>query len=223
MKFLLIAVAVLVLGTTTFKTQAQIPIVDVIKNAIKKAIKAIDLEVQRQQNKVLWLQTAQKTIENAMSTTKLTEITDWVAKQKALYKDYYEELTKVKDLVSYYKRIKEMTEMQVHLVAEYKRAWTLFRQDKHFTAEELSYISKVYSGIINESVQNIDLISMVVNSFHTQMTDAKRLELINAAANRTEINYNDLKSFNQQGMVLSLQRAKALNDVDVIRKLYGLQ
>lgn len=205
------------------KASAQDPITLIIKEGIKKVIKAVDLQIQRNQNKVIWLQNAQKTLENTMSKLKLNEITGWVDKQKTLYKDYYEELQKVKAIVSYYKRIKEITGKQVRLVEEYKRAWGLFKQDKHFTADELSYMSSVYSGILDESVKNLDQIFMVINSFQTQMNDAKRLEIINAAADRIDVNYNDLKMFNQQGIVMSLQRAKAQNDVDVVKKLYGLQ
>ncbi len=106
---------------------------------------------------------------------------------------------------------------------QYKRAYTLFKQDKHFTPEELEYMRRVYTGILDESVKNIDQIFLVINSFSTQMTDAKRLEIINAAADQIDINYNDLKAFNQQGILLSLQRAKAEDDVDIIKKLYGLQ
>jgi hypothetical protein len=207
----------------TRSAQAQIPIAEIIKAAVKKVIKAVDLQIQRNQNKVIWLQNAQKTLENTMSKLKLDEITDWVDKQKTLYKDYYEELQKVKAIISYYKRIKEITEKQVRLVEEYKRAWGLFKQDKHFTADELSYMGSVYSGILDESVKNLDQIFIVINSFQTQMSDAKRLEIINAAADRIDVNYNDLKTFNQQGVVISLQRAKAQNDVDVVKKLYGLQ
>ncbi len=207
----------------TRQALAQDPITLIIKEGIKKVIKAVDLQLQRNQNKVIWLQNAQKTLENTMSKLKLDEITDWVDKQKTLYKDYYDELQKVKAIISYYKRIKEITEKQVRLVEEYKRAWGLFKQDKHFTADELSYIGKVYSGIIDETVKNLDQIFIVINSFQTQMSDAKRLEIINAAADRIDINYNDLKMFNQQGIIISLQRAKAQNDVDVVKKLYGLQ
>ena len=202
---------------------AQDPITLIIKEGIKKVIKAVDLQIQRQQNKVIWLQNAQKTLENTMSKAKLNEITDWVDKQKTLYKDYYEELQKVKAIISYYKRVKEITIKQMHLVEEYKRAWGLFKQDTHFTADELTYIGRVYSGILDESVKNLDQISMVINSFQAQMSDAKRLDIINAAAGRIDENYNDLKAFNQQGMLLSLQRAKAKNDVDVVKKLYGLK
>ncbi len=99
----------------------------------------------------------------------------------------------------------------------------MFKQDKHFNAEELLYMERVYSGILEESIKNIDQIFLVINSSQTQMSDAKRLEIINAAADRIDENYNDLKVFNQQGILLSLQRAKAQNDVDVVKKLYGLQ
>lgn len=224
MKKLFVFLSFVLVGTIVpiNKASAQDPITLIIKEGIKKVIKAVDLQIQRNQNKVIWLQNAQKTLENTMSKLKLDEITGWVDKQKTLYKDYYEELQKVKAIVSYYKRIKEITEKQVRLVEEYKRAWGLFKQDKHFNVDELSYMQLVYSGILDESVKNLDQIFIVINSFQTQMNDAKRLEIINAAADRIDVNYNDLKMFNQQGIVMSLQRAKAQNDVDVVKKLYGL-
>ncbi len=222
-KFLIITIVVCFVAAPFNKTLAQDPITLIIKEGIIKVIKAVDLKIQRLQNKTIWLQNAQKTLENTMSKTKLNEISDWVEKQRTLYKDYFDELQKVKSIISYYKRIKEITEKQVRLVQEYKLAYTLFKQDKHFTPEELEYMGRVYTGILDESVKNIDQIFLVINSFSTQMTDAKRLEIINAAADQIDINYNDLKAFNQQGIVLSLQRAKAENDVDVIKKLYGLQ
>ncbi len=55
-----------------------------------------------------------------------------------------------------------------------------------------------------------------------QMSDAKRLEIINSAADQVETNYNDLTAFNQQNILLSMQRAKGKRDVEVIKQLYGL-
>src|SRR5699024_8324978 len=63
----------------------------VVKEALKKVIKAIDLRVQKLQNKTIALQNAQKQIENTLSKTKLKEISGWAKKQKKLYKNYYEE------------------------------------------------------------------------------------------------------------------------------------
>lgn len=205
------------------QASAQDPITEVIKAGIKKVIKAVDLKIQRLQNKTIWLQNAQKVVDNTMSQVKLNEITDWVEKQRTLYKDYYDELWKVKNVISYYHRVREITEKQVHLVEEYKRVWRLFKQDKHFTGDELLYMEQVYTGILDESVKNLDQLFLVINSFSLQMSDAKRLEIINNAADQVETNYTDLKAFNQQNIVLSLQRAKTQNDVDVVKQLYGLQ
>lgn len=202
---------------------AQDPITLIIKEGIVKVIKAVDLKIQRLQNKTIWLQNAQKTLENSMSKLKLDEISGWVEKQRTLYKDYYEELYKVKAIISYYQRVKDISQKQARLVEEYKRAWSLFKQDKHFNPKELDYMATVYSGILDETAKNIDQIFLVINSFTTQMSDAKRLEIINAAANQVDANYNDLTTFNRQNILLSLQRAKAQNDVDVVQKMYGLQ
>ncbi len=205
------------------RTQAQIPIVEIIKAGVKKVIKAADLQIQKQQNKVIWLQNAQKTLENTMSKLKLKEISDWTEKQRKLYQQYYDELHKVKATISYYQRIRDITKMQVLILDEYKRSWSLIRQDKNFSSSELDYISKVYSGILDESVKNLDQLFIVINSFQTQMSDAERLELINAAGGRMETNYQDLKTFNRENMILSLQRAKEQGDVDAIKKMYGLK
>src|SRR6187551_3442602 len=76
---------------------AQIPVMEIIKQAITKVIVAVDLKIQRLQNKTIWLQNAQKVLENKMSELKLKEIAEWTDKHKKLYEEYYEELWKVKN------------------------------------------------------------------------------------------------------------------------------
>jgi len=215
----IIMCAVLIVAPTQ-KSHAVVWVV--VKAAVKKVIKAIDLQIQRQQNKVIWLQNAQKTLENTLSKLKLDEISDWTEKQKEQYRKYYEELAKVKAIISYYQRIRDITRKQVRLVDEYNRSWQLIRQDDHFTSKEINYMAKVYSGILNESLKNIDQISGIIKSFTTTMSDAKRLELINNAADRIDGNYDDLILFNRQNVLLSLQRAKTAMEVETVKKLYGL-
>lgn len=203
-------------------TVAAIPILEIVKAVAKKVIKAIDLRIQKLQNKTIWLQNAQKKIENILSKLKLDEISDWTEKQKELYKNYYEELAKVKSIITYYQRIKDISEKQVRLVDEYERAWNLFQKDAHFNSSELDYMQSVYSGILNESLKNIDQIFFVLDSFTTQMSDAKRLEIINAAADQIDANYDDLTLFNRQNVLLSLQRAKTEHDVKSVKQFYGI-
>lgn len=201
---------------------AQVAVVEVIKAGVKKIIKAVDLKIQRLQNETIWLQNAQKVMENQLSKLKLDEIADWTEKQKELYGKYYQELWEIKSAITYYKRIRELTEKQVAIIDEYKWAWQLFQKDKNFKSEELEYMEKVYSGILDASVKNLDQVLLVVNSFKTQMSDAKRLEIIHAAASQVDINYNDLKQFNTQNSKLSIQRAKSLDEAVTLKELYGV-
>ena len=208
---------------STKQTDAQVTdIAQIIKEGVKKVIVAVDLQIQRIQTQTIWLQNAQKVLENAMSQLKLTDIANWVEKQKDLYTDYYQELWEVKSAIVYYQRAKEIIAEQLELVNAYKQAFALFRQDKNFTEDEISYMYKVYSGILDESVKNLDQILNVINAFTTQMSDAQRIAIIDDAAKRIDQNYSDLKEFNNENIKISLQRAKEYNDVGVVKKLYGL-
>lgn len=206
----------------SMQSQAQFPIAEIIRAGIKKVIVAVDLKIQKLQNKTIWLQNAQKTLENALSKTKLTEISGWVERQRKLYDDYFQELRKVKNAITYYHRIKDIIENQLAMVKEYKAAWALFRQDRNFTVDELEYMSEVYTGILGESVKTIDQLLMVVNAFTTQMSDAARMKIISTAASEMEKGFMDLKEFNNQNKMISLQRAAAKGEIEYVKRLYGL-
>lgn len=205
----------------SFRSNAQI--LEIIKAATTKIIKAIDLKVQRLQNETVWLQNAQKVLENAMSKLKLTEIGDWATRQKTLYADYFDELWKIKNAISTYQRVRDIINKQVQLVSEYSKAFALSKQDKNFSGTELDYMAQVYSGILNESLKNVEQVQLVINAFATQMSDAKRLEIIHTASDNIEQNLSDLRQFNQDNIKTSLQRAKEKNDIEVVKKLYGIQ
>lgn len=215
--------AALILFSMPDGANAQLAIAEVIKAGVKKVIRAVDLKVQRLQNKTIWLQNAQKVIENELSKFKLGEISDWTERQRKLYSGYYEELHKVKSVIATYQRIGELARVQGDIMSEYKWAIGKFRRDSHFTADELGHIEEVYGGMLEQSLKNLDQIFMVVNSFKTQMSDAARLELIDAAAEKMEANYNDLRQFGQQHIALSIQRAKSELEVKTLKLVYEIR
>lgn len=218
-----IIIVCLLLAAPVYQAQAQIPIIDAIKAAVKKVIKAIDLKIQRQQNKVIWLQNAQKTLENTMSKLKLNEISEWSEKQRKLYDDYFQELRKVKSSIATFRKVKDIIRRQIMLVDEYKKAWRLLQQDRNFSPQELGEMYRVYSGILDESLKNIDELMLVTNSFATQMTDGKRMELIDQAGTRLEQNLTDMRNYNNRNFKISLSRSGDRNQAEMLKKLYGLK
>lgn len=204
------------------EAHAAIPIAAIIKEAVIWVIKAFDLMIQRIQTKTIWLQNAQKVIENKLNQLRLTEIAQWTDKQRQQYKRYFDELWRIRNTLQTYQRIRQIVERQVFLVQEYKRTWNLVNQDRHFTSIEIDYMYRTYTGIIDDSIFNLEQLMMVINSFKTQMSDAKRLEIINKAGDGIEQNYADLKKFNNQNIQLSLNRAKGEHEIEAVRKLYGI-
>ncbi|MDB5122372.1 MAG: conjugal transfer protein TraI [Mucilaginibacter sp.] len=217
-----VSLVIVLISFNADRANAQFVVGEVIKLTVTKVIKAIDLKVQRMQNQTIWLQNAQKVLENQLSKLRLAEISGWTSQQQQLYSSYYDELWKIKSIITYYQRIKDLTVKQVALVTEYNQAWAMLRQDKHFSPSELLTMQQVYTGILDASVTNLDQILLVVNSNKTQMTDEQRLELINRAGDHLDDNYSDLKRFNTQNEMLSLQRSKEAGDIQTTRALYGI-
>jgi hypothetical protein len=52
---------------------------------------------------------------------------------------------------------------------------------------------------------------------------ANRLEIINTVADNLKQQYVDLKEFNNQNKMLSLQRASEKSEIEYVRRLYGIE
>lgn len=216
----ILGIFLLAIFAPTKKTNAQI--IDAIQQAIIAAIEAADIAVQQAQNATIDLQNAQKEVENELSQLNLGQIGDWEQKFKDIYSNYFTELWQVKNAISTFQEITAIIAQQSQLVTEYKQAYSIVQQDKHFSASEISYIYNVYSGIINESVKSLDQIIMVLTSFSLQMSDAARLKLIKQSSNDIERQTSDLRNFNNQIAQVSLQRSKDQQDLNTVKSLYGL-
>lgn len=204
------------------QSHGQLAIAEIIKAGIKRVIKAADLRIQRLQNQTIWLQNVQKEIENALSKLRLEEIASWTQRQRDLYQQYYRELQQVKNVLSYYHRIRNLVQLQTDMLQEYQRAWDRLSKEPLFTAPEKIYMHKVYQGILRNCLENVDVLALVLRSFTSQMSDADRLALIQQSYDQIEINYMDLKAFNNQNQLMLTNRKKFQHDIQRTRKLYGI-
>jgi hypothetical protein len=204
------------------KTQAQIPVISLISSAIKKIITALDLKVQQLQNQTITLQNAEQQLENNLHLNSLNDISGWLNKERSLYQSYYQELAKVKTVISDYDEVAKIISQQKQLLSEYRQASALFHQDKHFSASELNAMENIYSGILQESIGNLDEVLLAVNSFSTQMDDAERMLLVHHASGGMQTNLDHLRQYDNQNAILSYERAKDEQDRQTVKQLYGL-
>jgi len=220
-KFFMALAFILILVLPT--QQAHAGIFGLIKAIVVKAIKVADLKIQKMQNKTLDLQNAQKKLENQMSKQKLNEISDWTNKQKQQYQQYFDELKKVKSVIRDYQRVKDIMQMQWQIANEYGRVWQKIEKDKNFSAKELQYMAQVYSGMLKKTLDNVKQLKTITTSYSTEMSDAKRMEIADGIARDVQLNYDDLRRFNQENISLSLSRTKSKQDNQQVKNLYGIR
>lgn len=139
-----------------------------------------------------------------------------------LHSVYLNGLMAVSPGVKSYGRVAEIISIQAKLVTEYKRNYQQFRLSGSFTNGELSYIGKVYSKLVAETLDNIEELANVVTANQLRMSDADRIKAIDRIYTSSSNKLQFLRSFNNQGVTLSLQRSKATSDTRTLKELYGI-
>lgn len=137
-----------------------------------------------------------------------------------LHTSFLNGLNAVNPGVANYGRVADIILQQANVVAEYKRYQQAFRQSGTFNADELSYISNVYTTLLQQSLQNLSRLVDILAAGKLRMSDAERLKAIDRIYADGSDQFAFLKSFDRQGAILSLQRSKDLNDTKTLKNLY---
>ncbi|MDP9048585.1 MAG: TerB family tellurite resistance protein, partial [Bacteroidota bacterium] len=93
-----------------------------------------------------------------------------------LHNVYLTGLLAVSPSVRNYSRVAEIILQQASLVSEYKRVNASFKQSGSFSVSELSYMSNVYTRLINQSLDNLDELNTILSDSKLRMSDAERIK-----------------------------------------------
>lgn len=138
-----------------------------------------------------------------------------------LHKAFLDGLLVVSPTVRKYPRVADIINDQALLLKEYDAAWNSFRQDKHFTPDELGYMLDVYNNLVSGSLKNLSDLAMIITDSRMRMSDAERLAAIDRIFSSSRGQLDFLHSFNDHNYRLALQRADAAGDRETLKTLYG--
>lgn len=139
-----------------------------------------------------------------------------------LHQLFIDGLMAVNPSIRNYKRIPFIIEYQQLLLQEYKRAYYRFKQDPNFRVEEMEYLVNVYAFLVDASLRNIDELFLIITATKLSMSDDERMQAIDRIFYDMEDKLLFLKTFNNSTQLLAIQRARARNDAQTMRKLYGI-
>jgi hypothetical protein len=115
--------------------------------------------------------------------------------------------------VKKYHKIADIISAQAALVSEYKSAFKRFNSSGNFNASELSYLSKVYKKLFEESLDNLDQLAMVITANRLRMSDDERMQAIDRIEADTQDKLIFLRSFNRENSILDIQRQREKSDL----------
>jgi hypothetical protein len=88
-----------------------------------------------------------------------------------LHSVYLNGLLSINPTVKNYGRVAEIITQQASLLSEYKSSYKQFRQSGTFSANELSYMSDVYTQLVTQSLENLDELTNVLTAGKLRMSD----------------------------------------------------
>ena len=151
-----------------------------------------------------------------------THIRDIAQGNFSLHQLFLDALWVVSPSVSGDPHIRNILDIEYRIVAEYKTAVARWGHNPVFSAQEIAYVSAVWSGLLDKSLQAMEELTLVLGDGQLQMTDAQRLQAIDRIDSDIRGQYNSLQRLDNSLALQEAQRQKENNDINALKLLYGI-
>lgn len=139
-----------------------------------------------------------------------------------LHEVFLDGLLQVSPAVRNYKKVAAIISLQLKIISEYKSSFKQFKENRSFAPEELDYMGNVYSNLVDETLQNLEALSMVITSGVLRMSDDERIKQVDALYQDMVDKLTFLRHFNNQAFVLAHQRENDDRQINLSKKIYGI-
>ncbi|WP_233603823.1 TerB family tellurite resistance protein [Pedobacter sp. KBW01] len=139
----------------------------------------------------------------------------------SLHEVFLDGLMLVSPEVKKYHKVADIITAQGRIVSEYRAALKAFRISGVFRDGELDYFARVYGGLFEQSVANLDALTTVLTASELRMNDDERLKVIDRLFTEVEDQLGFLRSFNGQVVQLKVQRERAKKSIEGLQSVYG--
>ena len=164
--------------------------------------------------------TANKLVNNGVVEQVLTK--GFTEKNMLLAKNWYDGLMQVSNTIKTYRRVQHIFERQTAIITIYSTYIGKFKRDPNLTPAQVQGMVRGYTVLIQESASYLDDLTAIVSPLKSKMTDAERMELIDALDDKVTHQYDLVSYFTRRNMAISLQQSKVQREMQLIKQLYGL-
>ncbi len=140
-----------------------------------------------------------------------------------LHRDFITSFKSVNPRIKGYAKVADIISYQLRIIKQTKEMFLGAREAGQFTANEMNYCSMVIGNLLNSSLDNIEELITIITNGELSMKDNERIKRIDALYLDMQDKYSFVSSFSSAMGLLTVQRMRELHDVDISKKLTGLQ
>ncbi len=137
------------------------------------------------------------------------------------YKQYYDALKSVNNLIQDARKVREIILMVGDVSEIYVTHFGKMLNDGNFTPAELDAIAFGYTKLLEESNGVLQDLKQVVNVSTLSMSDKDRMDVVDNCYREMRRYRNLVSYYTNRNVAVSYLRARKKNDMDRILRLYG--
>lgn len=139
-----------------------------------------------------------------------------------LHSGYFASLSNMNPHLKKYSKIGDIITLQWSILQEYQKTRKSIHGSNGINTDEATYINRVFTNLIRESLALVDHLIALTRSGATQLRDDERLKGIDMIYGAMQDQYAFAQSFGSSVQLLVLQRTKEKRDAATLPFLYGL-
>lgn len=140
-----------------------------------------------------------------------------------LHRDFFSSLSRVNPKIKNCAKVADIIALQTRIIKEVNETIKGIKDAGQFTPEEMGLCKRVFENLLAESLKNIDELFLVITSGELEMKDDERLQRIDTIYADMQEKYAFTAGMSEDFALLSVQRMQEQYEVNLSRKLLGVE
>ena len=140
-----------------------------------------------------------------------------------LHSAFYSSLKAVSPTVANMAEVAQIVALEISLIDQFSHKLSGYRQSAWLQPAEVSYITQVYTGLVNSGLECITALANLTTDGQLSMTDGERINRIQQMDIDMQRQYRLAQAFTNSTDLLTAQRQQEGNDISTLKGIYGIQ
>jgi 5-methylcytosine-specific restriction endonuclease McrBC GTP-binding regulatory subunit McrB len=140
-----------------------------------------------------------------------------------LHSAFFNALSTVNPKIKNLAKVVDIIAFQIQIIKASKTIIQKIKASNQFTSLEAGYVQNVFDHLLDECTKSINELIIVITSGEIEMTDDERIKGVDRIYYSMQDKFSFCKSFSDGAIMLAIQRASEQTDIDIVKKLNGVQ